>query len=104
VPFWYQRLVLFRSQNKVKPGYFSIFEETITLVSDLETAGYIISDSTIPDISISLCWAKHLRREGIEPNEIAVVYPHQYLDEPKNAWGQTDLYSLVAALTSKSTD
>lgn len=82
-PFWYRRLTLFRAQNKVKPGYFSIFEETITLVSDLETAGYIIPDSAIPDISIGLCWAKHLRREGIEPNEIAVVYPHQYPDGRK---------------------
>lgn len=82
-PFWYQRLTLFRAQNKVKPGYFSIFEETIALVSDLETAGYIIPDSAIPDISIGLCWAKHLRREGIEPNEIAVVYPHQYPDGRK---------------------
>ena len=82
-PFWYQRLVLFRSQNKVAPGYFSIFEETITLVSDLETAGYIIPDNAIPDISIGLCWAKHLRSEGIEPNEITVTYPHQYPDGRK---------------------
>ena len=82
-PFWYQRLVLFRSQNKVAPGYFSIFEETITLVSDLETAGYIIPDNAIPDISIGLCWAKHLRSEEIEPNEVAVTYPHQYPDGRK---------------------
>ena len=82
-PFWYQRLVLFRTQNKVAPGYFSIFEETITLVSELETAGYILPDSAIPDISIGLCWAKHLRSEGIEPNEIAVIYPHQYPDGRK---------------------
>lgn len=82
-PFWYQRLTLFRAQNKVAPGYFSIFEETIALVSDLETAGYIIPDSAIPDISIGLCWAKHLRREGIEPNEVAVAYPHQYPDGRK---------------------
>ena len=82
-PFWYQRLVLFRSQNKVPPGYFSIFQETIELVGDLETAGYVIPDSAIPDISIGLCWAKHLRNEGIEPNEIAVKYPHQYPDGRK---------------------
>ena len=82
-PFWYQRLVLFRAQNKVQPGYFSIFQETIELIGDLETAGYQIPDSAIPDISIGLCWAKHLRREGIEPNEIAVSYPHQYPDGRK---------------------
>ena len=80
-PFWWNRLLLFRSQNKVPLGYFSIFEETIILVSDLETVGYVIPDSAIPDISIGLCWAKHLRNEGIEPNEVAVTYPHQYPDK-----------------------
>ncbi len=80
-PFWYQRLVLFRAQNKVPVGYFSIFQETIDLIGDLETAGYQIPDSAIPDISIGLCWAKHLRGEGIEPNEVAVTYPHQYPDK-----------------------
>ncbi len=82
-PFWYQRLVLFKAQNKVPPGYFSIFQETMDLVGDLETAGYQIPDSAIPDISIGLHWAKHLRSEGIEPNEIAVTYPHQYPDGRK---------------------
>ena len=86
-PFWWKRLGLYRAQNKVQPGYFSIFEETITLVSDLETAGYRIPDNAIPDISIGLCWAKHLRSEGIEPNAVAIVYPHQYPDgrKPVNA-------------------
>ncbi len=79
-PFWYQRLTLFLAQNKVPPGYFSIFQETIILVGDLESAGYIIPDNAVPDISIGLCWAKHLRGEGIEPNEVAVVYPHKYPD------------------------
>lgn len=82
-PFWYQRLVLFLAQNKVPPGYFSIFQETIILIGDLETAGYQIPDSAIPDISIGLCWAKHLRSEEIEPNEVAVTYPHQYPDGRK---------------------
>ena len=80
-PFWWSRLLLFRSQNKVPPGYFSIFEETITLIGDLETAGYVIPDSAIPDISIGKCWAVHLRSEGVEPNEVAVTYPHQYPDK-----------------------
>ena len=82
-PFWYQRLVLFLKQNKVPPGYFSIFQETIILVSELETAGYILPDNAIPDISIGLCWARYLRSEDIEPNEVAVTYPHQYPDGRK---------------------
>lgn len=77
-PYWYQRLTLFLAQNKVPAGYFSIFQETIVLVGELETAGYVLPDNAIPDISIGKCWANHLRSEKIDPNDIAVSYPHQY--------------------------
>ena len=77
-PYWYQRLTIFLAQNKVPPGYFSIFQETIVLVSELETAGYVLPDNAIPDISIGKCWANYLRSEKINPNDIAVSYPHQY--------------------------
>ena len=79
-PYWYQRLLLFLKQNKVPAGYFSIFQETITLVGDLEAAGYVLPDNAIPDISIGMCWAKHLRAENINPSDIAISYPHQYPD------------------------
>jgi hypothetical protein len=77
-PYWYQRLVLFLAQNKVPAGYFSIFQETIALVGDLETAGYVLPDNAIPDISIGKCWANHLRAEKINPSDVAINYPHQY--------------------------
>jgi phage anti-repressor protein len=77
-PYWYQRLVLFLAQNKVPAGYFSIFQEMIALVGDLETAGYVLPDNAIPDISIGKCWANHLRSEKINPSDIAISYPHQY--------------------------
>lgn len=77
-PYWYQRLILFLSQNKVPAGYFSIFQETITLVGELETAGYVLPDNAIPDISIGKCWANYLRTERINPNDVAINYPHQY--------------------------
>jgi len=77
-PYWYQRLVLFLKQNKVPAGYFSIFQETIALVGDLETAGYILPDDAIPDISIGKCWANHLRSQSINPKDVARSYPHQY--------------------------
>lgn len=77
-PYWYQRLTLFLAQNKVPAGYFSIFQETIILVSELETAGYVLSDSAIPDISIGKCWANYLRTERINPNDVAISYSHQY--------------------------
>ncbi|MEG4149394.1 hypothetical protein [Microcoleus sp. Pol12B5] len=77
-PYWYQRLMLFLAQNKVPAGYFSIFQETITLVGDLESAGYVLPDNAIPDISIGKCWANYLRAERINPNDVAISYPHQY--------------------------
>lgn len=77
-PYWYQRLMLFLAQNKVPAGYFSIFQETITLVGDLESAGYVLPDNAIPDISIGKCWANYLRTERINPNDVAISYPHQY--------------------------
>jgi len=82
-PYWYQRLLLFLAQNKVPAGYFSIFQETITLVGDLETAGYVLPDNAIPDISIGRCWANYLRTQDINPSEISVSYPHQYPNLPK---------------------
>lgn len=78
-PFWYQRQVQFLADNKVPAGYFSIFGETITLVAELETAGYTLPDSSIPDISIGKCWANYLRKEArIDPDSISVMYPHKY--------------------------
>ena len=82
-PYWYQRLMLFLSQNKVPAGYFSIFQETITLVGDLEAAGYVLPDNAIPDISIGKCWANYLRTQDINPSEITVSCPHQYPNLPK---------------------
>lgn len=77
-PYWYKRVKLFLAQNKVPDGYFSIFQETIGLVADIETAGYILPDNAIPDISIGKCWANHLRSTGIKPESISVPYKHQY--------------------------
>jgi len=58
-PYWYQRLMLFLAQNKVP-------------------SGYVLPDSAIPDISIGKCWANYLRAEHINPNDVAISYPHQY--------------------------
>jgi hypothetical protein len=77
-PFWYARVIQFLRDNKVPDGYWSVFRETMDLVAQFEAVGCVIPDNAVPDISVGKCWANHLRSEGIEPNAIAIKYPHTY--------------------------
>lgn len=80
-PFWYQRLLLDLKTNPVPNGYFSIFREVIPLVADLETAGYVLPDDAVPDISVGKTWANFLKAQGIAINSVARQYPHTYPDK-----------------------
>jgi hypothetical protein len=79
-PFWYQRLLLDGTKNKAPLGYFTIFREVIDLVRDLEANGYVLPDNAYPDISVGLCWANHLKNQGINPSLIRRPYQHHYPD------------------------
>jgi hypothetical protein len=79
-PFWYQRLLLDHKTNAVPNGYFSIFREVIPLVADLETAGYVLPDNAVPDISVGKTWANYLRTINIVVEQVARQYPHTYPD------------------------
>jgi hypothetical protein len=81
VPFWYQRLMLDLKTNPVPNGYFSIFREVIPLVADLETAGYVLPDNAVPDISVGKTWANYLKSQGVNINAVARQYPHTYPDK-----------------------
>lgn len=78
-PFWYQRLMLDLKTNPVPNGYFSIFREVIPLVADLETAGYVLPDDAVPDISVGKTWMNYLKANNI-PVQIK-QYPHTYPDK-----------------------
>ncbi len=80
-PFWYQRLLLDHKTNAVPNGYFSIFREVIPLVADLETAGYVLPDDAVPDISVGKTWANYLKSQGVNINSVARQYPHTYPDK-----------------------
>ena len=67
--------------NPVPNGYFSIFREVIPLVADLETAGYVLPDDAVPDISVGKTWANFLKAQGIAINSVARQYPHTYPDK-----------------------
>jgi hypothetical protein len=79
-PFWYQRLLLDHKTNAVPNGYFSIFREVIPLVAELETVGYVLPDSAVPDISVGKTWANYLRTINIAVEQVARQYPHTYPD------------------------
>jgi prophage antirepressor-like protein len=79
-PFWWQRLVIDQETNRVPNGYFSIFREVIPLVAELETAGYVVPDNAVPDISVGRKWAGYLREIEIVVEEVAKQYPHTYPD------------------------
>lgn len=77
-PYWYKRVKLFVASNKVPPGYFSIFQETIGLVAELEAAGYVLPDNALPDGSVGKCWANHLRSRSTNPKSVSQPYQHHY--------------------------
>jgi hypothetical protein len=79
-PHWYHRLRVYREKTKIPIGYFSIFEEITGIIGDLESAGYVLKDGLIPDVSVGLCWASYLRSEGISVQSVAQKYKHYYPD------------------------
>ena len=76
--YWLARLKEFRKKTVIPQGYWSIFEETICVIADLEDFGFIAPEGMVMDISIGKCWANHLRKQKINPNELARKYHHYY--------------------------
>jgi hypothetical protein len=80
-PYWYRRLIMYREKTRIPVGYFSVFEEIISLIGDLEAQGYVIPAGCVPDASVGKCWATYLRKvEKINPKDVALKYKHYYPD------------------------
>lgn len=78
---WYDRLILFKKKTQIPHGYFSIFGElTHTLISDFETAGYVLPDHSVIDISVGKCWSNFLKKSGVDISELRIEYLHYYPD------------------------
>lgn len=79
-PYFYQRLMLFQERTgRIPAGYFCVFEETTSLVGQLERHDYPLPDDAIIDISIGKTFCKFLRDEcGVEPDNVCLKYPHWY--------------------------
>ena len=81
--YYFERLKQFLRDGKVPNGYFCIFRETLELVGDLEGKGCILPQSVTPDLSVGICWAKHLRSQGIEPKDVSKRYEHKFPNDPR---------------------
>lgn len=78
---WFERLLLFKKKTQVPHGYFSIFGElTYTLISDFETAGYVLPDHSVIDISVGKCWSNFLKKSGVDISGLRMEYLHYYPD------------------------
>jgi len=69
------------NSDKIPYTHFSILNEmTLGLIAPLETAGYTLPESMIPDISQGRMFAKWLRdKKGIDTDAMP-TYPHEYAD------------------------
>ncbi|MCT7953567.1 hypothetical protein NG798_27605 [Ancylothrix sp. C2] len=79
-PYWYRRIGLFRERTQIPKGWWCIFEEITSFVWEMESKGYVLPDSAIPDISVGKCWCNYLRSKGVNVANVARSYPHYYPD------------------------
>jgi prophage antirepressor-like protein len=87
--YYYERYVEFITNNKVPTGYFTIFEETLRLVGQLESKNYVLPKSALPDGSVGRCWANYLKGKGIKLDSVAVKYSYKFPNDPRGtvqAW------------------
>ncbi|MFV8759316.1 KilA-N domain-containing protein [Yersinia enterocolitica] len=70
-----------KNRHKVPHTHFSMLNEiTLSLIAPLESAGYIIPDTLVPDISEGKMFCAWLRKNrGVEPKEFP-SYKHEYVD------------------------
>lgn len=76
LPYHLKRYLV--NMANVPYGYFSMLNEvTLSLIGPLESLGYTVSSSMIPDISLGRTFSKHLRDLGY-PVDSYPTYPHKY--------------------------
>lgn len=81
LPYHLQRYYL--NSNNIPLGYFSVLQEmTIMLFGALEMRGYIIPDNIVPDISEGRIFAKFMKDQGINIDDMP-TYTHIYADGRK---------------------
>jgi hypothetical protein len=85
-------------QNSVPVGYFSVFQEISGMIIDLINNGVTVSDKTIPDISVGLCWGKKWTGDQFDEqfgsrSQYEHNYPSYYSQaqsNPQKPWAYPD--------------
>ncbi len=78
IPYHLRRYVA--NQQNVPTGHFSILSElTIALIAPMESMGYSLPESMVPDISHGMMFCKWLRSKGIDTDALP-KYWHIYED------------------------
>lgn len=78
LPYHLRRYLV--NMPNVPYGYFSMLNEvTLSLIGPLESLGYTVSSSMIPDISLGRTFSRHLRSLGY-PVDSYPTYMHKFED------------------------
>jgi hypothetical protein len=79
---WFDRYQLFKERSRIPPGYFSIFGElSHTLISDFESAGYVLPDNSGIDISAGKRWSDYVESKYPHVEKLRMKYKHHYPDQ-----------------------
>ena len=67
------------TKSAVPDGYFCVFSEIAPMLIPLITAGLIVNDKVIPDISVGQTWAKYWKDNDLDQNfGERIKYAHNY--------------------------
>jgi hypothetical protein len=100
LPSWqhfHDRLLL----NRVPSGYFSVFQETASVVLNAIRSGLIFDEHTVPDISMGKIWAKYWTDNGLAErygNRVPHlhIYPEYFPQSLANGSIKAHIYPCVA--------
>lgn len=67
------------TKSAVPYGYFCVFSEIAPMLIPLITAGLVVNDKVIPDISVGLSWSKYWKDNDLDSSFGArIKYEHNY--------------------------
>lgn len=89
LPYHIKRYLI--NRHKIPPTHFSMLDQmTLKLLAPLETKGYLVPNSLMPDISLGKMFCKWLRDNGYDPDSFP-TYQHEF-DDGKRSPVKAKLY------------
>lgn len=69
------------TNDAVPEGYFSVFREIASMIVPMIRSGVLISDKTVPDISVGVAWSKYWEKNNLDQlHGERQKYDHEYPD------------------------